>query len=264
MKMSAGTKGKIAVLFALAGFIALYGGLSWAGDATGEARGLFARGNEAYAEGKYDDAISCYKRVMEQEGYSASLLYNLANAYYMKKDAGQAVLNYERALYLDPGDKEIRQNLELAQRTFRLGPESTSGWQGLFNLLNLNRWAVLASLAFVVFSLLYLLRNVNPGVFTRAPFRIISACSILCLLAGGTGVVVQYENTTDGVVIRNDSQLRISPFDSASACSSLPDGKVVSIDRAYRDYLLVNGDDGKSGWIKKNAVAPLVPPEQRT
>ena len=219
----------------------------------------FALGNEAYAEGKYDEALSFYKGAIKQKGYSASLLYNMANAYYQKTDVGLAILYYERALYLDPGNADIQANLRLARKDFGLIAEPASDWQRFFNMLNLNWWAILASGAFGVFSLIYLLRGIRPGILKGAPARILTTFCLLCFMAGGTGVAMQYRNINRGVVIRDNVRLLVSPFDSASSSASIKDGKIVRIAKTYKDYLLVEGPNGKSGWIKRSAVESVVP-----
>ena len=219
----------------------------------------FDLGNEAYAEGKYDEALFFYKGAIKQKGYSASLLYNMANAYYQKKDVGQAILHYERALYLDPGNTDIQANLSLARKDFGLIAEPVPDWQRFFNMLNLNWWVMIASGAFGVFSLIYLLRGIRPGILKGAPARILTTFCLLCFMAGGTGVAMQYRNINRGVVIRDNVRLLVSPFDSASSSASIKDGKIVRIAKTYKDYLLVEGPNGKSGWIKRSAVESVVP-----
>ena len=250
---------KILSFLIFTGIIALLSCVSLTSVSAGQGNDQFALGNEAYAEGKYDEALSFYKGAIRQEGYSASLLYNMANAYYQKKDVGQAILHYERALYLDPGNADIQANLGLARKDFGLISEPAPDWQRFFDMLNLNWWAILASGAFGAFSLLYLLRGIRPGILKGAPFKVLTTVCLLCFMAGGTGVAMQYKNMSRGVVIRDNARLLVSPFDSASSSASIKDGKIVRIAKTYRGYLLVEGVNGKSGWIKRNAVEPVVP-----
>jgi tetratricopeptide (TPR) repeat protein len=250
---------RILMHFFFAGTLALLICLFPAIAESGQGNDLFASGNQAYAEGKYDEAISYYKAVMEQEGYSASLLYNMANAYYQKKDVGHAILNYERALYLDPKNADIQANLSLARKDFGLISEPAPMWQKAFNLLNLNWWTLLASGALGAFSFLCLIRGIRPRLLTGSLFRVIATVCLLFFMVSGTGIFVQYGNMSRGVVTRNGTHLLVSPFDSAASSSSIKDGKVVQIARIYKDYVLVKGPNGKSGWIKNDAIEPVVP-----
>jgi len=221
---------------------------------------LFAQGNQAYAEGRYDDAIRHYDRVIQAAGYSASVLYNMANAYYQKKDVGQAILNYERALYLNPGNADIRANLAVARKDAGLIPEPVAGWQRYFDLLNLNGWALALSGVFGAVSLLFLLRGIRPDIFRGTAFGSVTAFCLLCLITGGTGVALQYGNLSRGVITQNQARLQVSPFDSADSSAALKDGKVVRMAKIYKDYVLVKEDNGRSGWVKRDAVQPVVPP----
>ena len=244
---------KVAVLATLLICISFSGAIADTGD------DLFAQGNQAYAEGKYDEALSFYRRVIQKAGYSASLLYNMANAYYQEKNVGQSILNYERALYLDPGNPDIQGNLALARKDFGLISDPVPSWQQFFDRLSLNGWAMVVSGAFGACSLLFLLRGIRPNIFRGAAVRTAVIASILILLTGGTGVALQYGNLGRGVVTRDDARLLVSPFDSAASAASIQDGKMVRMVKTYRDYVLVKGENGQSGWIKKDAVQPVVP-----
>lgn len=67
--------------------------------------------DSAYNKGDYSVAISIYNTIVEEEGVSASLLFNLGNAYLKDGDYGHAMLCYQRAKRLDPSNKRIATNL---------------------------------------------------------------------------------------------------------------------------------------------------------
>ena len=53
--------------------------------------------------------------VAEREIRNSKLYYNLANAHFQLGDIGRAILNYRRAERLDPGDDNVRRNLQFAR-----------------------------------------------------------------------------------------------------------------------------------------------------
>lgn len=67
--------------------------------------------DSAYNAGDYAGAIEIYENVMEMHGVSASSLFNLGNCYVKAGNMGRARLCYEKARRLDPGNKEIENNL---------------------------------------------------------------------------------------------------------------------------------------------------------
>ena len=73
---------------------------------------------KAYADGNYPAAAEQYEALIKNYGDAAEVYYNLGNAYYKLGRIAPAILNYERALVMNPGDGDTRFNLEMArQRT---------------------------------------------------------------------------------------------------------------------------------------------------
>lgn len=70
----------------------------------------------AYAKEDYSKAIELYEGLLKSNGESAAIYYNLGNAYYKSGKTAPAILNYERALLLEPGDSDIRFNLQMARQ----------------------------------------------------------------------------------------------------------------------------------------------------
>jgi len=80
---------------------------------------LFAVGNAAYEEERYDDAVAAYQKIPGFGLNDPRVLYNLGNAFFRLGRLGPAILSYERALRLDPSDREARDNLELSRGLIR-------------------------------------------------------------------------------------------------------------------------------------------------
>ena len=84
-------------------------------EATENAAVTKSDADDAYEMKHYDKAISIYEALIKEEGATKQLYYNLGNAYYRANEIGKAILNYERALRLDPTDEDAKANLEFAQ-----------------------------------------------------------------------------------------------------------------------------------------------------
>ena len=67
--------------------------------------------NEAYQHGKYEEAKVDYLQLVHTGHYSADLFYNLGNVWFKLGDPGRAILNYQRALLLNPELDEAKSNL---------------------------------------------------------------------------------------------------------------------------------------------------------
>ena len=74
----------------------------------------FEAANAAYADGRYDEAVTIYQSLLDEQP-NATLYYNLGNARFKQGELAQAILNYERALRLKPNYKDAKYNLAFAQ-----------------------------------------------------------------------------------------------------------------------------------------------------
>ena len=72
------------------------------------------KGDSAYIKEDYAAAIQIYEALLKS-GEASEVYYNLGNSYYKIGEIAKAVLNYERALLLQPGNSDIRANLEVAR-----------------------------------------------------------------------------------------------------------------------------------------------------
>ena len=83
---------------------------------------FLAEGDDAFSKNNYQLAIDKYETalsVMDEEKTSATILYNLGNAYYKNENLGLAILNWERAKLLQSNDKDINFNLRIAKESIK-------------------------------------------------------------------------------------------------------------------------------------------------
>lgn len=76
---------------------------------------LIQKAYAAYNGGRYSEAVALYDSVAQTEGVSAGLLYNMGNASYKDGDDGMAMLCYQRAHRLDPGNSRINDNIRFLE-----------------------------------------------------------------------------------------------------------------------------------------------------
>ncbi|MDE6096551.1 MAG: tetratricopeptide repeat protein [Muribaculaceae bacterium] len=143
-----------------------------------------AEADSAYSAGEYGKAIELYKTVVEEEGKSVALLYNLGNAYFQEGDYGNAMVCYQRAHRLDPSNPEVNANLrylsgrvedankaEQKGKRFKTGQDEQSFFQSVHKSVAENVssdvWAVWAAVAFVLFVGCVALYIFTRGVILR-------------------------------------------------------------------------------------------------
>ena len=213
---------------------------------------LLQQGNEAYSRGEYDQAIVYYQELTASAGLSASVLYNMANSYTHLGEIGRAVLNYERALRLAPGDPDIAGNLELVRKESGLFAGEYSGAERFFRILELNVWTKLIVLILASFTAFRLI-----ALRHRFSTKVSSGIWVSCFLLLGlciTSVVYRYQNFNPAVVVARDARLLISPFESSASVGAIQEGRLVYPEKEHGDYTLVTDETKRKGWIARNSL----------
>ena len=108
--------------------------------------------NRAYTYGNYDESAKLFQQIIATRGYSAPLCFDLANAEAKAGHTGAAILNYERARYLAPADRDIDHNLQLARKQAGLEPNSYRWWQIALRSIDWTVWlAIIAACLLLIF-----------------------------------------------------------------------------------------------------------------
>ena len=112
-------------------------------------------GDSAYAKKDYAAALDSYLKAADHEGTSTNLYYNIGNTYYRLGDIGHSVIYYERALKLDPSNKDARTNLEFVKSKINGAPEDDSSFlsnlhEKISSKLSPDAWAWMAFALFVI------------------------------------------------------------------------------------------------------------------
>ncbi len=226
--------------------------------------------NSAYGNGRYEEAAGLFQKIIAQHGYSAALCFDLANAEAHAGNTGVALLNYERARYLAPADKDIDHNLQLERKKAGLQPNPLRWWEIMLLSIDWTVWMtciatglLLIFLAIVGFSYLPALsgRTRIPQPLLRIIFRLVLFIGIpLCLLLGFVEVAtLGFNQRLDGVIVASKAAtVWISPIDTSDVRGVIPEGELVTVEDRHDDYLWVAARDNRFGWVRKQDVAPVI------
>ena len=217
-----------------------------------------AEADSAYAAGKYEDAISVYTALLKK-GESADVYYNLGNCYYRTDRIARAVLNYERAALLDPGDSDIRFNLELARsKTIdKITPESEmffiTWYKNVVDWMGMDAWARTGVAAFVLACVLVLLYFLGNKVgWKKAGFFGALAMVVVAALANVFAWTQhkRLEARTGAVVMASSVVVKSTPDESGTDLFVLHEGtRVEIIDDTMKEWKEIRLADGKVGWM---------------
>lgn len=222
-----------------------------------------AEADSAYASGHFQEAIQGYETLLKQ-GVSADLYYNLGNAYYRTDDITHAVLNYERALLLSPGDKDIRHNLQMARsKTIdKITPESEfffmTWWRSLVNLMSVDVWAQLA-LGFLALAILFALAYLFSERIWLRKVGFFGATFLLFLFVVsnvfGSFQKRELQHRRGAIVVGAAVNVKSTPAQQGTDLFILHEGTRVTItDNQMKHWKQIRVDDGKEGWIEASKI----------
>lgn len=225
---------------------------------------LWTAGVQAYTDGKFSDASAAWTSIEESGQKSAKLYYNLGNAWFKQGNYPKAILNYERALRLDPSYSDARYNLEFTsnfvQDKIEPVPEFIlkSVARKVCYVMGSNAWAVIFLMllaAALMMGLLFLLGS-SVGK-RRAGFY----CGIVLLLLSAGALSFSVWQKSDSV--KTDTAIVMSPVSSVKSSPSsgsskdlfvIHEGTKVTILDEVGSWKNIALADGRQGWITSNEL----------
>lgn len=223
----------------------------------------FDQANNAYSAGDFEKAVAGYSAIIKHQGYSSSVLYNLANAYFEQGEVGEAVLHYERALRLDPANPDILTNLKHVREEAGLPQPAQRWWQATLSSMTPSGWAWTASVLLFLFLITAFVRWFvsSLGRYVRT-WRLVQALLIFGLFLSIAAAAMTSQHRNVAVILAADAPVLASPFEQADKIYTLTEGRTVDIDKIdkqYGSFVRVRYDRDKLGWVHLDGIAPVDP-----
>jgi len=219
--------------------------------------------DDEYKKGNYQQAIKDYEELLKT-GASVSLYYNLGNAYYRTDNITRAILNYERALLLSPGDGDIRLNLQMARsKTIdKITPKSemffVTWYKSLVNLMDVDSWAYCAIVSLFVALVLVLLYLFSSSVVLRKVGFYGAVVLVIIFVLSNIFAFEQKQTLTHrmgAVVISPSAALKKTPVTNSDNGGIVHEGSRVEIvDDSMKNWKLVKLEDGREGWVQASQI----------
>ena len=227
---------------------------------------LFESATDSYNNGAYEKAIENYMEILDNGEHSAALYYNLGNCYYKLNQIAPSIYYYEKALLLDPGDKEIKNNLAYAQQMTidSIEPLPESGLTKIYNsvigLFSFDQWAYIAVVLIVLFALTYLAYYfLRYSSHKRAAFlsSIVSLIAALVCIAFAFVQHEHYKSEQPAIVFAEECLVKSEPNDRSAEVFLLHEGTKVLVLDGLEDFKKIELADGKVGWVPQDNIKLL-------
>jgi tetratricopeptide (TPR) repeat protein len=223
---------------------------------------VFFEANQAYKQGRYQEAVDDYRRLIQAEYGNGHVYYNLANAHIRLNQLGEAILNYERARLMLPRDADLDFNRRYAHEQVQDliarppdFPGTTLFWlKSLslhelfwsFAIINVLFWAILLARIFFLTELTYYL------------------FLVLLVFWAMTGVSFglkwyQVEHDDRSVILTEEVSVLAGPDSQDTVLFKLHEGTIVHHERSEDGWSLIRLPDKKRGWVEADAIEDIFP-----
>lgn len=219
-----------------------------------------------YREAKYQEAAQVYVNILAGGMESANLYYNLGNCYYKLGENTQAILNYERALLLNPSDRLARYNLKLAEKTIvdkiEVLPELflVRWYKAVENYFSADQWGYF-SIGFFIILLFMVALFFYAGSVAWKKIGFWVACVMLLLTMTTVYFAFRQDHRVNGreyaIITAPSISVKGAPDNSGTVLFLIHEGLKVRVIGSLGEWYNIRLADDNEGWILKSDLEKI-------
>ena len=220
---------------------------------------VFDAADKAYIQGDYKVAVLKYEQILsDNKVCNTELYFNLGNAYFKLTDYPNAILNYERALKLNPNDEDIRFNISIANSKLEDKIETVpelfyKRWfVSIREMASADAWGIVFIVSLLICSACFFLYVLGNAIVLRklgfyaGLLMLIASCLFLSL---GISMYKQQTNHNQAIVFSGSVPVKSSPVDSGTSLFVIHAGTKVNLIDELGDWVKIQLADGNEGWL---------------
>jgi len=227
---------------------------------------LFEEGNTAYNNGDFFKAVTLYEQTLLTGKHSASLYFNLGNAYYRLNKVAESIYNYEKARQLDPENEDFKVNSAFAQNmtidAIEPLPESqlSQVQNSLYAIASASIWSKIVVLFVWLFAIFFSIYLLNKTIKLKRLFFVLSLFSLVLFLSSFTikfFANAEQENKKYAIIFSNEINIWSEPNLRAEIQFTLHEGTKVELLDSLDEWEKIRIANGSEGWIKNASLKSL-------
>ena len=227
---------------------------------------FFDEGKELYKNGKYQQAVTAWMKILDKGQHSAELYFNLGNAQYKLNHIGPSIYYYEKALQLSPNDADIKNNLAFAEnaRIDSIEPLPKTVFSKWYNsisgIFTFNGWALFAVVFSILFVALFLLYYFAYSERRKRLLFVSSMFAGILLIASLTMAFFtfgDYSKNQPAIIFASEIEVKTEPSMGSNVAFTLHEGTKVQISAQDGNWYRITLADGKDGWIPATELKQL-------
>lgn len=228
-----------------------------------ESQSVFDEANKLYSKTDFVGAAKLYEQIVN-EGYgSKELYYNLGNAYYKQGKIGLTILNYEKALKLDPNDEDVKYNLKIARLKIQDKIEDipqlflTEWKQGFVNSIGETAWSWVCIICMLLFCVALALYNISRRIEIRQTSFWLALVFAVCFITTffiARSSFKQLDEGKNAVVLASSVNVSSSPDETGTRLFVLHEGTKVAVLQQNDTWAEVKLANGNTGWLNLQSI----------
>ena len=226
----------------------------------------FQNGNRAYIAKQYEKAIGDYTKVLNSGKENTVLYYNLGNSYFRILNFPKAIIFYEKALKLDPGNQDAKYNLTIANSKIvdkiEFVPDIfySRWWHAFLNVFNADTFALLTILLLsvsVFFWAVYLMNSKKSYRIAGSWLAGLFLLFFLIFFIASGQKKKQIVSNSEAIVITPTLNVKSSPDQSSNDVFVIHEGTKVLLLDTIAEWQEIRIANGSIGWIPVTEIEKI-------
>ncbi len=212
---------------------------------------LFVEANTLYQNEQYADAIVIYDSILKSESHSFEVYFNLGNSYYNHGNMSKSILNYEKALKVEPHNSNCIANQKIAEERITkvesIPVLFLQKWRNqISQSMSLSFWvSILVLIIWINCTLLYyFLKNRRKTTFNSLIISLLITVFLASIYYNSNQI-----NQQEFAVLMQDSEF-YSSESSSKLLFEVTLGNKVEILSRNNQWLFVRLADGRTAYIE--------------
>lgn len=226
-----------------------------------ESMKLFNQANNCYKEGKYQDAINLYSKIVDSGVESGNIYFNLGNCYFKNGMLGYSILSYERAKRFMPLSSDLKANYVHAlgfvkdAKSYSRYPVNTLWAIYSFgsNIITTYQVGIFLEVVFILILVFCILSLYFRTIARRVRIAIFLMGIVFVAGAAYMAISLSFLHK-EAVVVVEKADAKFEPFDRATTHFTICEGTKVLILERNEDWIKIERIDGKVGWLEENTA----------
>ncbi len=218
----------------------------------------FKKGNTAYTNAAYKQAIEAYEKALETGQHSAALYHNLGSSYYRLNQVAESIYYFEKGLVLAPSDPDLNNNILFAKNMTvdaieELPQTQVKQFQNqILAALSMTQWSWLTLVLIWLFALLFIAYLWMQS--SKVKKRLFVSALLFGLMGGFSFVIASQKNTLlesqqYGIVFSERMDVNNEPNTRSEIQFTLHEGTKVQIVEVFENWQKIRIANGAEGWV---------------